>query len=291
VKAKCLGFVVLGFCCFLCSADTGRDAVKWQEPETIWGAPNDGLRMGVAVTKTLFAWGEPIIVGVRVQNLSDKPREVFSAWEGSWNISVAYGPNKAPVRSMFDYDKAVPKGYAQPWRYGGSSSSELIQPGGTWYEVAPVSRYFDLRGDATYIVTISYPDRSKGRDAVLVQAPPIHIEVKDMDWADPPASQMLQVDWRANRESTGQQQVELLSRSARDSVQLIGAFAQAHPDIVAGKQARRELLNLRAQLDELLKEPPSKPGDKPEQPEAKPQADATTKQAEPEKAVEKAAAP
>jgi len=114
MSAKCLALVVLGLSSFLRAGDPGRVPLQWQEPEILWGEPNDGLRMGVALTKHVFAWGEPIVVGVRVQNLSDKPRDLPSSREGSWNISVTFSDDKAPVRSILD--RAVPSGYAQPWR-------------------------------------------------------------------------------------------------------------------------------------------------------------------------------
>jgi len=291
MRANWVALVVLGLSPFLGAGDPLTVPLQWQEPEVLWGEPNDGLRMGVALTKHVFAWGEPLLVGVRIQNLSDKPRGLESAWEGSWNISVTFGPNKAPARSFFDYDKATPKGSAQPWRYGGSSSSELIQPGGTWYEVAPVSRYFDLPGDTHYTITISYPDRAKGGDAVLLQAPPVEVEVKDMDWADPPASQMLQLAWRRYGGITGEQAIKELSASAHNSMQLLGAFAQGHPDTGLGRTARWDLQQMRAQLDELLKEQPPKAGEKVEKKEPKPQGETATKKAEPEKAEPKAAAP
>jgi len=293
MKAKCLALVVLGLSAFLGAGDPGRDAVKWQEPKTLWGEPNDGLRMGVAVTKRLFASGEPVIVGVRVQNLSDKPRELVYAGEGFWNISVTFGPDKAPARSIFDNDvhMQIRKGYVQPWRYGaGSATGALIEPGGTWYEVAPVSRYFYLPA-TTCTITISYPDHAKGGDAVLLQAPPVEIEVRDMYWADPPASQMLQLDWRAYGGIRGEQQIVLLSGSARNSTQLLAAFAQGHPDTGLGERARWELEQLHAQLDKLLKEERPKAGEKEEKAEAKPQAGSPAKQAEPEQAGQKAAPP
>jgi len=295
MKAKCLAIVVLGLSSFLGAGDPGRDAPKWQEPETLWGEPNDGLRMGVALTKHLFAWGEPIVVGVRVQNLSDKPRELSASWEGSWNISVTSGPNKAPAPSDF-YDIVVRKGgrkdFIQPWLGGGSSGGVLIEPGGTWYEVARVTRYFYLL-PGTYTVTISYPDLAKGGDTALFQAPPVEVQVIEGVAADPPGSQMLQLAWRRYGGITGEQALKELSGSARDSMQLLAAFAQGHADIGLGERARWELGQLRTQVDGLLKElpPPPKPGEKGEKAEAKPQAETATKKAEPEQAGQKAAAP
>jgi len=295
MKAKCLALVVLGLSAFLGAGDPGRVPVQWQEPETLWGEPNDGLRMGVAVAKDEFVWGEPIVVGVRVQNVSDKPRELLSSWEGSWNIYVTSGPNKTAAPSIFDNDVHMQprKGEAMPWRGGGSVGGVLIEPGGTWYEVALVRRYFPLT-PGTYTVTVSYPDRIKGGGTALIQAPPLEVEVKQMDWPDqPPADQMLQLDWQGDGGIRGDGAVGDLVWTSRGSLQLLCAFAKAHPETMPGRRARRALVELRTQLDELLKEvpPPPNPAEKAKKAEAKPQADAAAKQPEPEQAGQKAAAP
>jgi hypothetical protein len=290
MKAKCLALILLGLSASLGAGEPGRDAPKWQEPETIWGEPNDGLRMGVAVAKHAFAWGEPIVVGVRIQNLSEKRRHLPSSGEGSWNMSVTVGPKKEPARSIFD--TAVPTGYAQPWRNDLRRGGLFLEAGATWYEVAPVTRYFVML-PATYIITISYPDQTKPGGAALVQAPPVEVEVRYGLSPDPAAVQMLQLDWQGDGGIRGDAAVGDLVWTSRDSLQLLCAFAKAHPETMPGRRARRALVELRTQLDELLKEvpPPPNPAEKAKKAEPKPQADAAAKQAEPEKAEPKAAAP
>ena len=241
----------------LASDTPAGEPAKTQEPETIWGGGTSGWRLGVAVCQSAFRMGEPIMVRITTQNLSDTRRfaadYAFTA-EG-WTIEVTNlkdgeaMPYTREGQRMYGLDRARPR--------RDSVSRRRLEPGEGGYDTLWVNRVRDMTLAGKYSVRVSRQLVTETGEWVTVQAPSLELQVRGAQYPPSALPQVLALSpGRADKSRAMAALGSYLSSLVAD----LARAAEEDKLSDAGSTAWGQLLKLRDQLEAITKERPAPPG-------------------------------
>ncbi len=161
-----------------------RRAAAPQAPETVWGKETDGWQLGIAVAKTRFLIGEPILVAVISRNLSGTMRQagLYPGLVPTWNVEAVFLPG----------EEDTPYTRFGAWLNGqheipgrgrhGSQVTNRVGAGESVTDIVCVNEVRDMTVPGKYSVTIGRQLWAEGQAMVTVEAPPVDVEVGGGSW-------------------------------------------------------------------------------------------------------------
>jgi len=247
----------------------GGEHPETLEPQTVWGEETSGWRIGVAVCQSGFRVGEPIMLRVTTENLSEARRyaDVYAFTAEGWSIEVTdlkddeAKPYTREGQRMYGLDRAQPR--------GGSVSLLRLEPGGSASDVVWVNRVRDMTLTGKYSVRISRRLVTETGQWVTAEAPALQVEVKGAQY---PPSALPQVVALGPESVYRTQAASALGSYLTGLAAELAHVAEREKTSQTGDAARAQLLKVRDYLEGITKErsgPPDRTVPGQEQPQEK----------------------
>lgn len=260
--------VLAGALAVAASEEPSQSVTASRGLETLWGEEVGGWRVGAAVARKGFAGGEPVLVRVAIQNMSQAERQVrVERWGETqvWEVEAS-GPRGIP--SPDGPGARVELTRLGRWLYGrgggpprsSSTTFARLGPGQQRSEIIQISDLLDMSMPGKYMVTIRRTLWDYEDSQVTVESPPIEIEVGGGRGVGDPRywQQIFLVGGTDPVGGTAAKPrsphvLQQYARTTRIYVDDILRIASEEPQDEAAEAARKELRAIRAELDAALR--------------------------------------